>query len=110
MVGAWRLAPHFRCMAPLPAAGICWCWNFAAVSATPLLMATTSVSSCNCCIWSWGHPRLRCLVLHAAADPFSVLVVMSERHPFLGKIVTGRVHSGSVAVGDRLKVLWRDGE
>jgi hypothetical protein len=35
---------------------------------------------------------------------------MSERHPFLGKIVTGRVHSGSVALGDRLKVLWRDGE
>lgn len=44
------------------------------------------------------------------AEPFSFLVVMTERHPFLGKIVTGRVHSGSVAVGDRLKVLWRDGE
>lgn len=37
-------------------------------------------------------------------------MVISERHPFLGKIVTGRVHSGSVAVGDRLKVLWKDGE
>ena len=47
---------------------------------------------------------------YAAWYPFSFLVVMSERHPFLGKIVTGRVHSGSVAVGDRLKVLWRDGE
>lgn len=44
------------------------------------------------------------------ADPFSLLVVMSERHPFLGKIVTGRVASGSVALGDRLKVLWKDGE
>ena len=35
---------------------------------------------------------------------------MTERHPFLGKIVTGRIHSGSVAVGDRLKVLWKEGE
>lgn len=35
---------------------------------------------------------------------------MTERHPFLGKIVTGRIHSGSVAVGDKLKVLWKDGE
>ncbi|KAL4439803.1 hypothetical protein ABPG75_002804 [Micractinium tetrahymenae] len=42
-------------------------------------------------------------------NPFSFLVVMTERHPFLGKIVTGRVHSGSVAVGDKLKVLWKDG-
>ena len=43
-------------------------------------------------------------------EPFSFLVVMTERHPFLGKIVTGRIHSGSVAVGDKLKVLWKDGE
>ena len=45
-----------------------------------------------------------------ATEPFSFLVVMTERHPFLGKIVTGRIHSGSVAVGDRMKVLWKDGE
>ncbi|KAI3431850.1 hypothetical protein D9Q98_010602 [Chlorella vulgaris] len=42
-------------------------------------------------------------------DPFSFLVVMTERHAFLGRIATGRVHSGSVAVGDRIKVLWKDG-
>lgn len=45
-----------------------------------------------------------------AADPFSLLVVMTERHPFLGKVVTGRVAAGSVGLGDRLKVLWKDGE
>ena len=41
--------------------------------------------------------------------PFSFRVVMAEPHPFLGKIVTGRVHSGSVAVGDRVKVLSHKG-
>ncbi|EFN51124.1 hypothetical protein CHLNCDRAFT_141310 [Chlorella variabilis] len=61
-------------------------------------------------------PLLEALLAHVPPppsanlqDPFSFLVVMTERHSFLGKIVTGRVHSGTVALGDRVKVLWRDG-
>eukprot|EP00887_Chlorella_sp_A99_P000494 scaffold17.g494.t1 len=60
-------------------------------------------------------PLLEALAEHVPAPrgsadaPFSMLVVMTERSPFLGKVVTGRVHSGSVGVGDRLKVLGHRG-
>ena len=46
----------------------------------------------------------------AVARPFSMLVAMAERDPFVGKIVTGRVASGTVAVGDALRVLHHGGE
>ncbi|KAA8495706.1 GTP-binding protein TypA/BipA-like [Porphyridium purpureum] len=42
--------------------------------------------------------------------PFSFLVTMISRDPFLGKMVTGKVHSGTAFVGDQVKVLTRDGE
>uniref|UniRef100_A0A7S0ZHY3 Tr-type G domain-containing protein n=1 Tax=Timspurckia oligopyrenoides TaxID=708627 RepID=A0A7S0ZHY3_9RHOD len=42
--------------------------------------------------------------------PFSFLVTMISRDPFLGKIVTGRVHAGQARVGDAVKVMTRDGE
>lgn len=60
-------------------------------------------------LWSLMLYRPLCW-WNGTADPFSFLVVMTERHAFLGRIATGRVHSGSVAVGDRIKVLWKDGE
>jgi GTP-binding protein len=39
------------------------------------------------------------------AAPFSMLAVWTEADPYLGRIVSGRVASGSVAVGDRVRVL-----
>ena len=59
-------------------------------------------------------PLLEALVTHvpppsgAVDAPFSFGVVMTERHPFLGKIVTGRIATGAVAVGDRLRVLGHE--
>ena len=37
--------------------------------------------------------------------PFSMLVVMTERDSFLGRIATGRIASGSVTIGDKVKVI-----
>jgi len=39
--------------------------------------------------------------------PFSMLVSMIDRDPFLGRVVTGRVMNGSCKVGDRVHVLKR---
>ena len=39
------------------------------------------------------------------ADPFRLLVSMIEHDPFVGRLVTGRVASGEVKVGDRVKAL-----
>lgn len=38
---------------------------------------------------------------------FRMVVTMMERDNYLGRLVTGRVASGSVKVGDRLKALQR---
>ena len=67
---------------------------------------------CSICHMTFPFPPCCCLPppIRPSPDPFSLLVVMTERHPFLGKIVTGRIHSGSIAVGDRLRVLPKDGE
>ncbi len=45
----------------------------------------------------------------AAARPFSMLATTLEADPFLGRILTGRVVSGSVKPGVTLKALSRDG-
>jgi len=42
--------------------------------------------------------------------PFRMLVTTIERNPFLGRILTGRVFSGSVKAGDAIHALGRDGK
>ncbi|WP_417307517.1 translational GTPase TypA [Devosia sp.] len=42
--------------------------------------------------------------------PFRMLVTTIERNPFLGRILTGRVESGSVKSGDAVHSLSRDGK
>jgi GTP-binding protein len=45
----------------------------------------------------------------AADAPFSMVVTMMERDPYLGRIVTGRVASGRAHVGDALRALSHGG-
>jgi GTP-binding protein len=42
--------------------------------------------------------------------PFKMLVTTIERNPFLGRILTGRITSGSVKAGDAIHTLNRDGK
>jgi GTP-binding protein len=42
--------------------------------------------------------------------PFRMLVTTIERNPFLGRILTGRIFSGSVKAGDPIHSLGRDGK
>lgn len=44
-----------------------------------------------------------------ATEPFSMLVTMIDSDPFLGRILTGRVESGSVKAGTSIKALALDG-
>ena len=44
------------------------------------------------------------------AGPFRMLVTTIERNPFLGRILTGRIFSGSVKAGDAIHSLGRDGK
>ncbi len=44
-----------------------------------------------------------------AAEPFSMLVTMIDADPFLGRILTGRVESGSAKAGTSIKALALDG-
>lgn len=46
----------------------------------------------------------------AAAEPFRMLATTLSADPFIGRILTGRVESGTVTVGTTLKALSRDGE
>jgi len=41
--------------------------------------------------------------------PFSLLAVTLESDPFLGRVLTGRVQSGTISVNDTVKVLRPDG-
>jgi GTP-binding protein len=41
--------------------------------------------------------------------PFRMLVTTIERNPFLGRVLTGRIHSGTVKSGDPIHSLGRDG-
>ncbi len=45
-----------------------------------------------------------------AAEPFSMLATTLSADPFIGRILTGRVESGSLRVGETIKALSRDGE
>ncbi|MGQ0531381.1 MAG: translational GTPase TypA [Caulobacteraceae bacterium] len=42
-------------------------------------------------------------------ESFAFLVTMLDSDPFLGRVLTGRVESGRVKVGDHVKALARDG-
>lgn len=41
--------------------------------------------------------------------PPAMLVTMIDEDPFVGRIATGRISSGTVRIGDRLKLIKRDG-
>jgi GTP-binding protein len=44
-----------------------------------------------------------------AAEPFRMLATTLEADPFLGRILTGRIESGSLSAGATIKALSRDG-
>jgi len=46
----------------------------------------------------------------AAAEPFRMLATTLSSDPFLGRLLAGRVESGTIQVGATLKALARDGE
>ena len=46
----------------------------------------------------------------AAAEPFRMLATTLSADPFIGRILTGRIESGTARVGDSIKALTRDGE
>jgi GTP-binding protein len=43
-------------------------------------------------------------------DKFALLVTMLDADPFLGRVLTGRIEAGRIAVGDTVKSLSRDGK
>lgn len=43
-------------------------------------------------------------------EPFSFIITMLSRDPFIGRIATGRVCSGSATVGDTVHVVSQDGK
>ena len=62
-------------------------------------------------------PLLDQIVAHVPAPhtiykdaPFSMVVTMMEANPFLGRILTGRIQSGSVKVNQPIKVLNHEGK
>ncbi|GAM97048.1 GTP-binding protein TypA/BipA [alpha proteobacterium U9-1i] len=42
-------------------------------------------------------------------EPFALLATMLDADPFLGRVLTGRIESGRVRVGDNVKAMTRDG-
>ena len=45
-----------------------------------------------------------------ANAPFSMLVTTLENDPFVGRVLTGRIQSGSIKVNSQIKALSRDGK
>ena len=60
-------------------------------------------------------PLLDAILEHVPSPPgdpngvFAMLVTMTERDSFLGRVATGRIASGQIKVGDRIKVLRHSG-
>ncbi|KAA6417376.1 MAG: elongation factor family [Trebouxia sp. A1-2] len=60
-------------------------------------------------------PLLDAILEHVPPPPgdpqgrFAMLVTMTERDSFLGRVATGRIASGQVKVGDKIKVLRHSG-
>jgi len=48
--------------------------------------------------------------IEAKAEPFRMLATTLSADPFIGRILTGRVESGTLKVGETLKALSRKGE
>ncbi|HQY42861.1 MAG TPA: translational GTPase TypA [Paracoccaceae bacterium] len=46
----------------------------------------------------------------AAAEPFRMLATTLSADPFIGRILTGRIESGTIRVGETIKALSRDNE
>lgn len=44
-----------------------------------------------------------------AAAPFSMLATIIERDPYVGRIITGRIHAGTVKLNQQIKAIDRDG-
>lgn len=42
--------------------------------------------------------------------PFRMLSTIMEKDPYVGRLVTGRIHSGKVKLGQQVKLLDRDGK
>ncbi len=42
-------------------------------------------------------------------EPFRMLATLLDSDPFLGRVLTGRIESGRIAVGETVKALSRDG-
>ena len=61
-------------------------------------------------------PLLDAILEHVPPPPgspsgqFSMLVTMTERDSFLGRVATGRIASGQVKVGDKIRVLRHNGK
>ncbi|MBL8699301.1 MAG: translational GTPase TypA [Alphaproteobacteria bacterium] len=61
-------------------------------------------------------PLFELIVRHVPAPtrdldaPFAMLVTMLESDPYLGRVLTGRVHSGRARVNMAIKALTRDGD
>ncbi|WP_374763450.1 translational GTPase TypA [Yunchengibacter salinarum] len=66
------------------------------------------------------HPLFNTIVEHVPEprpireerreEPFSMLISLLERDSFLGRILTGRVQSGQIRVGDTMHALSRKGD
>ena len=64
------------------------------------------------------HPLYDLIVDHVPApeaqarinEPFKILNVLIESDPFLGRLLTGRIHSGKAVPGMAIKALSRDGK
>ena len=61
------------------------------------------------------HPLMDKIIEHVPAPrckenaPFSMLVTTLEYDPFVGRILTGRIETGSLKVNSQIKALSRDG-
>jgi GTP-binding protein len=64
------------------------------------------------------HPLYDLIVEHVPApaaqdrvnEPFQILNVLIESDPFLGRLLTGRIHSGKAVPGMAIKAMSRDGK